>query len=66
MGRCPCCSLRRTSVRERGAGMGSGGGRLLLAGIVATLVIEVPMNKQVVVWQAGAMPAGWRALRNRW
>ncbi len=44
-----------------------GVGRLLLAGIVVTLVIEVPaLNKQVVVWQAGAMPAGWRALRDRW
>ncbi len=43
-----------------------GSGLLLLAGIVVTLVIEVPINQQVVVWQAGAMPAGWRALRDRW
>ena len=43
-----------------------GSGLLLLAGIVVTLVIEVPINKQVVAWRAGAMPAGGGALRDRW
>lgn len=42
------------------------GGLLLLAGIVVTLAIEVPMNKQVAGWEAGAMPAGWMAVRDRW
>ena len=42
------------------------GGLLLLAGIVVTVAIEVPMNKQVVTWDAGAMPAGWVAVRDRW
>ena len=42
------------------------GGLLLLAGIVVTVAIEVPMNKQVAGWDAGAMPAGWVAIRDRW
>ncbi len=42
------------------------GGLLLLAGIVVTLVVEVPINKQVAAWQVGAMPAEWAALRDRW
>lgn len=41
-------------------------GLLLLAGIVVTLAIEVPMNKQVVLWHPGAMPAEWAAVRGRW
>ena len=41
-------------------------GLLLLAGIVVTVAVEVPMNKQVVQWQPGAMPAEWMAVRDRW
>ena len=41
-------------------------GVLLLAGIVVTVAVEVPMNKQVVQWQPGAMPAEWMAVRDRW
>ena len=33
------------------------GGLLLLAGIVVTVAVEVPMNKQVVTWVA---------VRDRW
>ncbi len=41
-------------------------GVLLLLGIVVTLVIEVPMNKQIASWDAGAVPAGWAEVRERW
>ncbi len=41
-------------------------GSLLLAGIVITLVVEVPINKQVVRWQPGDVPAEWTSLRDRW
>ena len=41
-------------------------GLLLLAGIVVTLAIEVPINQQVVTWQPGAMPPNWATLRDRW
>ena len=42
------------------------GGLLLLAGIVVTVAIEVPMNKQVVTWDAQALPANFVAIRDRW
>ena len=41
-------------------------GMLLLVGIVVTVGIEVPMNKQIASWDAGAVPAGWAAVRERW
>ena len=39
---------------------------LLLAGIVVTLAIEVPMNKLIAVWDAEAVPAQWASVRDRW
>jgi uncharacterized membrane protein len=41
-------------------------GVLLLAGIVVTLVIEVPINKQIAVWTPSTMPPDWTSLRDRW
>ena len=42
------------------------GGLLLLAGIVVTVAIEVPMNKQVVTWDPQALPANFLEIRDRW
>lgn len=42
------------------------GGLLLLLGIVVTLAIEVPMNKQIAVWDPAAVPANWAEIRDRW
>lgn len=41
-------------------------GVLLLVGIAVTLVIEVPVNKQIASWDADAVPAGWAEIRERW
>ncbi len=41
-------------------------GVLLLVGIAVTIVFELPMNKQIALWDAGAVPAGWAAVRERW
>jgi uncharacterized membrane protein len=41
-------------------------GLLLLAGIVVTLVFEVPINKQIAVWTPSTMPPNWTSLRDRW
>ena len=41
-------------------------GLLLLLGIVVTLVIEVPINKQIASWDAAAVPAQWSTIRDRW
>ena len=39
---------------------------MLLLGIVVTLVIEVPMNRQLAAWDPEALPANWTVTRDRW
>jgi hypothetical protein len=34
--------------------------------LVITIVLEVPINRQVASWTAGAAPTNWGAVRNRW
>ncbi len=53
---------------NRGAarGMFLVAGLLLLAGIVVTVAIEVPMNKQVVTWDPRALPGNFLEIRKRW
>jgi uncharacterized membrane protein len=41
-------------------------GLLLLFGIVITVVIEVPINKQIASWTSTTVPANWMDLRDRW
>ena len=41
-------------------------GVLLLFGIVITVVIEVPINKQIASWTPATIPANWVDLRERW
>ncbi len=41
-------------------------GLLLLAGIVVTVAIEVPINKQVVTWDPQALPENFVAIHERW
>jgi hypothetical protein len=33
---------------------------------VITIALEVPINRQVASWTAGAAPANWAAVRDRW
>ncbi len=42
------------------------GGVLLLFGIVITIAIEVPINKQIASWTPGTVPGNWMELRKRW
>jgi uncharacterized membrane protein len=39
---------------------------LIIAALVITTAIEVPINNQVVTWTSGNVPPGWENLRNRW
>jgi hypothetical protein len=34
--------------------------------LVITIALEVPINRQVDSWIAGAAPADWTAVRDRW
>jgi hypothetical protein len=34
--------------------------------LVITVALEVPINRQVASWTAGAAPANWAAVRDRW
>jgi hypothetical protein len=39
---------------------------LMVAVMAITIGFEVPNNTQVQLWKAGAAPANWQALRDRW
>lgn len=39
---------------------------LLVIALVVTMVVEVPIVKQIRGWTAEAMPPNWPALRDRW
>jgi uncharacterized membrane protein len=44
-----------------------GAAAVLTVGIIAiTLALQVPINKTVQSWTAGAAPTNWTALRDRW
>jgi hypothetical protein len=34
--------------------------------LVITIALEVPINRRVASWSAGAAPANWTAVRDRW
>ena len=39
---------------------------ILLAGIVVTLIIEVPLNKQIALWTQETIAPEWASVRDRW
>jgi uncharacterized membrane protein len=39
---------------------------LFLVTLVVTLVVEVPIVKQMDTWTTSDLPDGWQALRDRW
>lgn len=34
--------------------------------LIITIALEVPINRRVASWSAGAAPANWTAVRDRW
>jgi hypothetical protein len=39
---------------------------LFIVALVVTMVVEVPIVKQVVIWTVGTLPNNWQQLRDRW
>jgi uncharacterized membrane protein len=39
---------------------------LFLFALVVTMLIEVPIVKQIVTWKIEALPSHWQQLRDRW
>lgn len=39
---------------------------LTILAILITLVIEVPINNQIITWTASTAPSNWEAIRDRW
>ena len=39
---------------------------LLLAALVVTLAIEVPIDNKIKVWTASTLPSDWRSIQSRW
>ncbi len=42
------------------------GAVILVVGIVVTLVIEVPLNKQIAAWTQETISPEWASVRDRW
>lgn len=38
----------------------------ILAALLITILIEVPINNQIIAWTPSTVPANWEAIRNRW
>jgi len=39
---------------------------LFVVALIVTMLIEVPIVKQIVTWTAGTLPGDWQRLRDRW
>jgi len=39
---------------------------LFVVALLTTVLIEVPIVKQIEAWTPGSLPANWQALRDRW
>ena len=43
-----------------------GGFLLMVAALVITLAVEVPIDNQIQTWTAATLPADWRSIQSRW
>src|SRR5262249_37112974 len=39
---------------------------LMVAALVVTLTVEVPIDNQIKVWTIATLPPNWKMLRDRW
>jgi uncharacterized membrane protein len=39
---------------------------LIISALVITVVVEVPINNQIISWTSSTIPADWETIRNRW
>jgi len=39
---------------------------LMVAALVITLAVEVPIDNQIEAWTAATLPAAWRSIQARW
>ena len=39
---------------------------LMVAALVITLVVEVPIDNQIEAWTVATLPADWRSIQSRW
>jgi hypothetical protein len=39
---------------------------LMVAALVITLAVEVPIDNQIAAWTAATLPADWRSIQSRW
>jgi len=39
---------------------------LMVAALVATLAVEVPIDNQIETWTAATLPGDWRSIQSRW
>jgi uncharacterized membrane protein len=44
----------------------AGGFALMVAALVITLAVEVPIDNQIQDWTAATLPGDWRSIQSRW
>ena len=47
-------------------GLNLAGFSLYVLALVVTMLIEVPIVKQIATWTVGTLPPNWQQLRDRW
>ena len=57
-----------SAVLTRGSARGlfTAAAVLMVAALVVTVRVEVPMNRAIALWNSAAPPADWAAVRDRW
>lgn len=59
-------ALQRSGGRTAAFWWMAAGFLLMVAALVITLAVEVPIDNQIETWSAATLPADWRSIQARW
>jgi len=60
------CALLFRRGQTLGGALGSASVVLLLVAMAITLVVNVPIDRQIQTWTTVTLPTAWTAIRDRW
>jgi uncharacterized membrane protein len=59
-------ALQRSGGRTAAFWWMAAGFLLMVAALVITLAVEVPIDNQIETWTAATLPSDWRSIQTRW
>ena len=59
-------ALQRSGGRTAAFWWMAAGFLLMVAALVITLAVEVPIDNQIETWTAATLPGDWRSIQTRW